>query len=285
MAKCDVCGRREAVYKRIYSGHKLCPRCLERILARSIKRAICDSNLLRPRSKILIPVRPSEPSHSLAIILLLSRVEEKFNATLHVLVPKVISHATSISRAVTRARKRVEVDVHVRDLPIPAAIDAVSCIRYERAWSLFHARNIEVDVVAFPISRSCLNLVGVESLLSGNVEALSESLPLLHWTKPPVIIPSVYVEGEALAAYSFLEDLLVDPACSFNTSAKTPLLSIMGGRPELEFSSNKTIMRVASKLATLDKCPVCGGYTKSIGVCKYCRETGASRFFPFKEPL
>ncbi|MCE4618241.1 MAG: hypothetical protein F7C37_02225 [Desulfurococcales archaeon] len=280
MHKCDVCRKKDAVYKRIYSGHKLCLSCLEKILARSVKRAIGDSNLLDPRSRILVPVRPSEPAHSLATIALLARVEQKFDATLILLIPQDLWNHPSISKIIGLIERRVSLEVIVKEFPMPKTATTISCLRYERAWSLYHARSSNAAVVAFPISRSCMNLTGLEALLSGNVEALSESLPVLYWTKPPLFVPTIYIESEALAAYAFLKGLYINPLCGFTIGAKIPLLSIMGRRPELEFSSNKTIMRIASKLTGLGKCRICGGFTSSGVVCRYCSETGASRFFP-----
>lgn len=279
MHKCDVCRRRDAVYLRTYSGHKLCLPCLEKILARTVKRAIGESHLLEPRPKILVPIRPSAPAHSLAILALLSRVEKKFDATLGVLLPSQLRGREEVSRGIEYAGKNVKVEVIEANTPLPSTSDAVACIRFERAWSLHYARKWGADAVAFPVSRTCMNLIGVEALLSGRIEALSESLPILDWARPPVLASAYYIEAEALTAYAYLRGLHSSPLCNLYIPAKTPLLSIMGRRPELEFSSHKTIMRIAERLRGMERCRVCGGFTREGSICRYCEETGASQLF------
>ncbi|MCE4601545.1 MAG: hypothetical protein F7C38_08360 [Desulfurococcales archaeon] len=279
MVKCDVCKKRDALYYRTYSGHRLCTICLERILSKTVKRTIGESGLLTPGSRILAVVRPSEPMHSLASLLLLSIVESKFNVELHVLAPSQLNKNNMIESIVDRIGRWVKSSSLIEEFPLPKSQGPIHCIRYERAWALSRAKKLNADVIAFPLSRTCINTIGLEALLSSRTDALSEALPAIPWTRPPIFSPIANIEGEALSAYAFLKGLQLDPLCTTTIPAKIPLLSILGNRPELEFSSSKTIIKLSRKINT-GYCELCGGYTRrGERICGYCIESGASLFF------
>jgi len=276
---CDMCRRRRAVYKRTYSGHNLCPACLEKMLARSVKRVIGESSLLDPGSTITSIVRPSSPSISLAGLLLLSRVESKFNVKLKIIIPKTLVESNPIKHAIEKISKRIETYIIEESFPIRETRNLIACVRLERAWALKHSKNHNSNALLFPLDRTTSNLLGIDALLSGNREGLSEVLPFLTWTQPPTINFLYRIESEALTALAYVEGLYMDPYCYPPLPSKIPFTAIMGSRPELEFSSYKTLKRIAEEsIPRLRKCMICGGFAESGDVCSYCRELGGPGF-------
>ena len=73
---CSVCGTREAVYHRRYSGESLCEVCLRNSLEYKVRRTIGKNNLLSPDTKAVILMRNTQQD-SLALDLFL-KVEEPF---------------------------------------------------------------------------------------------------------------------------------------------------------------------------------------------------------------
>ncbi len=280
MVTCDVCKRNKAVYLRTYSGHRLCPRCLERILARPVKRVIGESGLLRPNSRIALLIRPSNPAFSLAGLRLLSKVESKFNVKIIVIIPSQLEGLDRVSETLEIAAQRTIIEKIVGKFPVidGNGLSMIACVRLERAWGLTLARKSGAEALLYPLDRTTSNLLALEALLEGNPEGLSEALPTLPWTKPPTIHYLHRIEAEALVAYAFIDEAWVDSLCSPALPSKIPFLSLMGSRPELEFSSTKTLERLALNLSEKwNKCPYCGGFTRSKGACNYCRSLGVPR--------
>jgi len=277
---CDVCKRNKAVYLRTYSGHRLCPRCLERILARPVKRVIGESGLLRPNSRIALVIRPSSPAFSLAGLRLLSRVESKFNVKIIVIIPSQLGAVEPVNETLKIAAQRVIINKIEKKFPVVEGdrLSMIACVRLERAWGLSLARKLGAEAFLYPLDRTTSNLLALEALFEGNPEGLSEALPVIPWTNPPTIHYLHRIEAEALTAYTFIDKAWVDPLCNPILPSKIPFLSLMGSRPELEFSSTKTLERLARSLSKRwNKCPYCGGLTREAGACSYCRSLGVPR--------
>ncbi len=280
MVTCDVCKKNKAVYLRTYSGHRLCPRCLERILARPVKRVIGESGLLRPNSRIALVVRPSSPAFSLAGLRLVAKVESKFNVKIIVIIPSQLEGMEQVNETLEVASRRTVVEKVKREFPAVKGdeLSMIACVRLERAWGLTLARELGAEALLYPLDRTTSNLLALEALLEGDPEGLSEALPALPWTEPPTIHYLHRVEAEALTAYAFIDEAWVDPLCTPALPSKIPFLSLMGSRPELEFSSTKTLERLAINLSEKwNKCPYCGGFARSKGACSYCKSLGVPR--------
>ncbi|MEB3846613.1 MAG: hypothetical protein GSR74_01400, partial [Desulfurococcales archaeon] len=138
MVTCDVCKKNKAVYLRTYSGHRLCPRCLERILARPVKRVIGESGLLRPNSRIALVVRPSSPAFSLAGLRLVAKVESKFNVKIIVIIPSQLEGMEQVNETLEVASRRTVVEKVKREFPAVKGdeLSMIACVRLERAWGL-----------------------------------------------------------------------------------------------------------------------------------------------------
>ncbi len=265
--KCSICGKRTALYYREYSGHRLCLPCLERILVRRARRTLRSLVRLREDSRLLAPVFLTTPAHSLATALLVAKAEEGFESTLIVAVPEPLRGVDALERLAQLSPVTVEtmeVDVGVPE----GAETAIHCWRFDRAWSLWLAKRLEVDAVLYPLTRTLANIHGLEALVLGDPHVLGDSLPRLG-TEPPLVSPVYDIEAQALSAYAYLRGVYVGHICNAGLHAKKLYYSIARGRPELEFSSTKTLGVLASSYEPAMRCALCGGYSPS-RICPYC---------------
>lgn len=221
---------------------------------------------MKPKSRLLVPVYLSLPSFSLAIARTITRIERSFGSEVILALP------TTISARVPPSLKLVEVDIKVGELPG----DAIGCLRLEKRWSLSVARTLGADAVVIPLTRTLMNLIMLNALLTGHPEGISEAEPWIAESDPPIVSGLWMVESELVAAYTVLKGLYTEPACKLDLSlAKRVFYSIAGRRPELEFSSAKSLDLLRKGLTGLmGRCPLCAGYTPtSERPCKYCSST------------
>jgi len=257
MVTCSVCKRRPAAYKRAYSGHALCPLCLERMLERAVRRAL--AGVLERGATVLVPVYRFDPWGSLALARLLARVEARHRGRVVVAAPKEYEGAAA------------EFEVLAVEAPKPRRDTLLHCMRLERAWALEAARRVGASAVVDSVNRDMLSMAGLEALLEGAPEGLSDALPAMAWVEPPVVHGFARVEAEAITAYAFLRGLTrAEPACSAPAAAKRVYLRVAPGRPELAFSSARVLEWLSSKAPNREPCRFCGGYGGP--VCRFCRE-------------
>jgi len=272
LAKCSICGR-EAFYYRQYSGHNLCPRCLERMLSKAVRRRIARLALGR-RITVAVPLYRHDPWGSLVAARIVGRIEKKFESKVVLLTPDDYS----------RALADMEIDgVEVVEARVPLSnVDSlVHCIRHERAWAIKEALNHGTTVLVDSVNRDQMVLAALEALLQGRPEGVSEALPLLEVRGLRIVHAFANVEAEAVTALAYaLGYTLLEPKCKAHSLAKRVYLRVARGRPELLFSSVKVFSKL-SESAPAERCIVCGGYGGP--VCVYCRESGASRLLDFYE--
>ena len=275
---CSVCGKREAVYRRDYSGQNLCPICLGRTIERSIRKSIAEARVLSPGDTILLPITLSVPYYSQVLALLLPGLEKRHGSKVVVAVPTALGVGTG---AVASRGDVVEVDV-----PSPRAYEnPLDCIRYDRSWSLYYARKLGADAVAFPLTRTHLTLIDLEAVLQGRPEAISDSLLVVD-SRPPVFNPLAGVEAETVAAYGIVRGVEpLDTPCRPVWASKYVYRSVARGRPELAFSMGKVSPRLAGLASrSMTRCRVCGGASPG-PVCPSCKRTGALEYFSPEDPL
>ncbi len=261
MVVCTVCKRREAIYYRRYSGDYLCAPCLERAVEKGVRRSLGEAGLLKPKSRILIPIPYSSPLWALALLHILPRVARKHGSELVVAVPESFEEL-----AVPGIYEVATVNINP-----PSTRDPSECWRYDRRWSLEVASRIGADVILLPLTRTDLNLLMIDSILHGDEQRLSESLPVIPWTNPPIVSAFSRLEGEIVAAYVVHKGLHAPKGCIPDLSyAKEIFYSIARGRPELEYSSYKSINLLIGGVKTKPKCQLCGGYTDSEPYCWAC---------------
>ena len=267
---CSVCKRRPAVYFRVFSGDRLCLSCLRRQLVRGVKRSVGRTGVFKPRSKIMVPLSLIDPLASLGLADIMARLERDYGS---MVVLAVLSDQIRDVRGIEELRKLgvkvEEFNVDIDKYPI----HMLDCIRFERGIYIRIGAMLGVDAIASPLSRTQLALAALDALLSGNPMYWSESLDYIS-SKPPVVAAFSLVEAEAVAAYAVLSGYRGESLCRAKFRSKRVFYSISGRRPELEYSSSKTI-EVLSTAASrmLRRCTICYGYSSS-DTCMVCNYMG-----------
>ena len=75
-ASCSICGRREAVYFRPYSGERLCRRCFLKSIERKVRRTISQYEMFNPDDRIAIAL--SGGKDSLTLLHIMHKIERDF---------------------------------------------------------------------------------------------------------------------------------------------------------------------------------------------------------------
>ena len=90
MVKCSLCGRREAVFVRTYSGEKLCIQCFCSSVENRVRATVAEYDMFRFDDKILVAV--SGGKDSVGLLHVLAKIEKKF--------PKALLLAVSIDEGI-----------------------------------------------------------------------------------------------------------------------------------------------------------------------------------------
>ncbi len=269
-AICTMCKRRPAVYARTFSGDKLCQACLRRQLTRQAKRSLGSHGALKPRQRIVVPISALAPLPSLALADLASRVEARYGATIIILINKeTLKPSPTTLRKIGELGAMIEEESH----PLPQGLTPPEYMRAERAIAFTAASKLKADAVAMPYTRDLLTLALLEAT-SNNPELLSEAEE--SWPGPvPGVAGLSRIESEAAAAYAALQGYDATPRCRVDTGVARLLKAASWGRPELVYSSSKSIGLLAGEASSrFGRCRICGGYTAGGGVCGLCRRLG-----------
>jgi uncharacterized protein (TIGR00269 family) len=79
MNVCTICGEKDAVFGRKYSGEKLCGRCFCRSIEGKVRKAISKYEMLKPKDRILVAV--SGGKDSVTLLHILAKIEKAYPAT------------------------------------------------------------------------------------------------------------------------------------------------------------------------------------------------------------
>ncbi len=268
---CSHCKQREAIYYRTYSGEYLCKRCLHRALEKSIRKSISQTRILKPNTKILLPITFSNPLYAIILSEFIPKIEGEYNVKTLIAVPKIFS---SIS-----IKEQENTEIIAIEIEPPTGkenTDPFYCWRYDRAWSYRIAEEYNAKTILLPLTRTDLNLLMIEATLRGEEWLLSESLPILNTDEIAFISALNHVEGEIVAAYALSRKLYSIPRpCRIRMPhAKSLFYSIARGRPELEFSAFKSVNLLYKGLVskTPKVCSVCKGFMPQGEICPYCEK-------------
>jgi len=271
---CGLCGRSRAAYYRASSGHKLCARCLFRVLERSVGRSVSRAGFLRRGEPLLVPVTFSDPTASLALALILSIVERKHESLVHVVVPEVIEVAGDSLRLLGHGNT---VLYRARLNPVPTGpVDAMALVRFDRAWSLLAAEELGVRSVMVPLNRTQTTLLGLEVMISGDPSGWWDLAGSLEIRGIRVLAPMDGIEAEAIAAYSYFKGLQARSPARPLYKLKGVFTAVLeGGGRELEFSSARVIQALseASSYGLGGRCRGCGAPSGG-DYCKWCAAMG-----------
>ncbi len=264
---CDVCRRRPAVYYRRYSGQRLCLPCLRRSLEKALRRSIGEAGGLRPGSTVAVAARLSAPHLGGALAELAARVESTFNVRVILMMPEQAS-LEGPTPGFDVASVRVD--------PPGNGVGLVECLRFEAAWASLHALRLGADAALLPVTITDRILAGLEALVQGWWWALADySVRREPRAGVPVIYAPSTVEGEALAAYAAARGWRGWAACRPRGASRPVFYSVAQGRPELEYSTVKTLGRLAAEASgrAPGECPWCGGASPEPGACPACSRT------------
>ncbi len=78
MTVCTLCGRKDAVFGRSYSGEKLCGRCFCKTIEEKVRRTISKYEMLEPKDRIMVAV--SGGKDSVTLLHVLTKIESAFPA-------------------------------------------------------------------------------------------------------------------------------------------------------------------------------------------------------------
>ena len=270
MAVCSVCKKRPAVYYRRFSGDRLCMPCLRKQLLKAVKKSLGAPGLLKPRQVVGVLISPIAPLHSIALADLVYRVEKSYGSTIKILHMDNVELSEDTQRLVSRLGEVIRVEA-----PRVKEAGLVECMRLDRGLAGAAARMHGVNAVILPYTRSHLAMAGLEALL-GEWWYWSEALD--RWSGlVPMIAGLSSIEAEAASAYSFLIGADAVPRCRVNLAAGRLFKRVASNRPELVYSSSKTIDLLAGasgRRGTI--CRICGGYS-SAQVCSVCSRYGLDR--------
>jgi uncharacterized protein (TIGR00269 family) len=76
MTVCTLCGRKDAVFGRSYSGENLCARCFCRTVEDRVRRTISKYEMLGPKDRIMVAV--SGGKDSVTLLHILAKIEKAF---------------------------------------------------------------------------------------------------------------------------------------------------------------------------------------------------------------
>ena len=264
---CSVCKRRPAVYYRRLSGDKLCTRCLERQLSRTIKRVLSKSKALKPKQRILLWLSPADPWGSVTLARILPAIEE---AQASETIIAGTSAITIRGLSLKTERPPIDVEAYGHDP------DINTCIRVDRGLSRVIAEELGINTVILPYTRDTLTMAAVDAVTRGPW-AVSEAAEKLEAGGITFVSGMAGIEAEAAAAYSFLYRIEPTVRVRCTTPVKRIVYSIAPGRPELLYSSTRTsqlFLDAARGMlgSSITQCRICGGYTSnSEGICHVCR--------------
>ncbi len=264
---CSVCKRRPAAYYRRLSGDRLCSRCLERQLSRTIKRTLSKSKALKPKQRVLLWLSPADPWGSATLARILPAIEE---AQASETIIAGISAITIRGLNLKLERPPINVEAYGHDP------DINTCIRVDRGLSRIIAEELGINTVILPYTRDTLTIAAVDAVTRGPW-AVSEAAEKLEAGRITFVSGMAGIEAEAAAAYSFLYRIEPTVRVRCTTPVKRIVYSIAPGRPELLYSSTRTsqlFLDAARGMlgSSMAQCRICGGYTSdSGGICHACR--------------
>ncbi len=277
MPLCSVCGRREAVYLRISSGERLCARCLERSLARRVKRTLSRTRSIGPRDRILLPVFGSWALKSALMIRLVSMVEREYPSSLLVALEKGMEGLAE--RLEGLLAKPAEFLVLEASASPREEGSMLGCLRAARALSVEAARRIGAGIVMLPPPRDLFTALVLSSLARGDVGGMAEYSPVLSVDGVRVVYPFYDVEGEDLCFYAHVLGLYEwgIPLQGCGDELDQGFTEIVAGvaerSRELLFSAHR-VSRLFSPRSLerigLRRCSLCGGLDE-VSPCRVCR--------------
>ncbi len=252
------------------SGHPLCAKCLEEVLARSFKRSIRGLDAFRPGVSVGVYISALDPLSGVTLAYVAGLVESEYGGRVVALRPGYVELGPSSLSLLGRAGVRVE---EAPDPGLRGSIWAPRLLRVERGAAALAASRLGLRVALLPVTRTMLSALGLEALMSGSLDYMADySEGSFNAMGVTVAYGFRAVESEAVRAYAALAGALdaesrVSPEYRFK-----PVFQSVASteRPELEYSSLASISLIASTLESKSRCRVCGAPIEGGSCCADC---------------
>jgi len=268
------------VYLRRSSGERLCPRCLEHSLVRKAKRTLSRTRSIGPRDRILIPVLEPWMAKSVALLRIVSIVEEPYPSQLLVVLDEAgVERLSDIEGMMAKPASFYRIEARgLRSIVEGGSL--LRCLRVLRAVAVESARRLGAGLVMMPPARDFFVVLMLSSMLRGDVGGMMEHRSMVEVGGVRVAYPFYDVECEDIAMYQHVigvdEWLSGDAGCMDRLDKQVAFMvaELAGRGRELLFSAQNTLRLLRRVGGGLVKCPYCGGLGEE-SPCRICREAGA----------
>jgi uncharacterized protein (TIGR00269 family) len=306
VALCTICKRKEADFKRPYSGEKLCTRCFCHSIENKVRKTIAKYEMFKPTDKIMVAV--SGGKDSLALLHILARIEKVF--------PKASLRAVTVDEGIKGYRdealkfafskcRELGIDHTVmsfQELYGHSLDEIVKTTREKRKSS----KGLTPCAYCGVLRRRALNLaarkVGVDKLatghnlddeaqtillniLNGDVLRIARVKPVLSEAHPKFVQrvkPMCEVPEREISLYTYLKRIEVQSVpCPFAPTALRSDIRVMLNRMEekhagIKFALIKSMERIRPALEAVEEevklqdCRECGEPAGG-EICRSCQ--------------
>ncbi len=278
---CSSCRRREAVYRRLTSGEKLCRLCLFSATANQVRKAVHYYKMLKRGDSIIFILRPDKPLLSLQAFLIFHTAVRDMELKYSILCLKDVTNCELVEHIVKSHVKKSDIEI----VSIPCRLDCIKTqtfihmIKYCEALAIRVAMQRNMNAVIAPLFRDELSMIMLAGLLIVSKTAYSEGMPLklvegIKVARPFYYVFSVDVLYLTLTSPELREkESICEPHLNLyivNERFDERLKSTFIRSPELMYSSIKGSQLLQSYiLAGSKRCRICGAYSDK-DVCEYC---------------
>ena len=300
---CDKCGDKKAIFKRLYSGERLCNKCFVESIDRKVKRTITRFKMFSRDEKIGVALSGGKDSVSLLHIL--SKIEKRF--------PRSRIVALTIDEGIEGYRKEA-IDISrecCRTLGIDQTISSFEEIYGHSLDEMVEAmqqQKSSLSPCAFCgiLRRRALNILareeGVDKLatahnlddetqtillniINGDIDRLVRTKPKLKGIHPKFVQrvkPLCDILEREIALYAYVTGIRFQEAvCPYRgTSMRQEIREILNSletsHPGIKYNLTRLFERLRSKIkeetnVPIKECMGCGE-PSSLNLCKTCEE-------------
>ncbi|MEM0340570.1 MAG: hypothetical protein QXS13_03775 [Acidilobaceae archaeon] len=285
---CNVCNVKTARYYRRTSGERLCESCLESSLEKAIRKHLRQWKVLRPSSRVLIPIYAHLAIHSTVLATLIVKSKRGHDSHVYVALfdnPEDEEISSKIVERLTTLLARYErwslLSIRLSPPLKSLSTDLFETLRLSRHAAVRVSRELKASFVLFPLTRTLVLLLVGEALIRRSCDNLLEVMSE-HRANEITIVNALYpLEEEAVVSYAYLLGLLEEfdiPGFGHLVLSKTLAEALRGG-PDLEFSYNNVYTKIAkicvSRLGYNHFCSFCGAPSDK-EICEVCSKADFS---------
>ncbi|MEM0361021.1 MAG: hypothetical protein QXH46_00180 [Sulfolobales archaeon] len=222
---CTSCGRRKAVYLRRSSGERLCSFCFEKSLIKAIKRTLRGVEKLRPGMSVSSLIIPERLITSLTMLYCLNKVERKYGCKVIALVAYKKRFKDVVEGVVDLIKGRLGVEGVELVESDDDLKDATPEMLNHYLEAVCTSLDLDVGVVALPLTLNDVNEVILNSLLNGDLDS-ALLLPSFKKGTHIYVIPFYNIPIYDVYVFSYVRGI-------YDLTLDNLILSIEGNRKHL----------------------------------------------------